>query len=104
MVPWAEPPPEGPETLQVTAVLEAFDTLAESEMSLPSSTVEFGGAILTETDEVPGGVDGLGVGAETVAAHPVRIAHSVAPAPIRTLRPLLHVVQRCRIPEAMTSV
>jgi len=64
IVPIAAVPPGMPPTLQLSAVLSVFTTLAVNGAELPSSTVAVGGAMLTET----GGLDGADV--EPTMPHP----------------------------------
>ena len=101
MTPCVTPPPGIPETLQVTAALEEFDTVAESESSFPSSTDALPGVTLTEIDGTPGG-GGFEAGTEAVPAQPATVAHSVAIEP--RVRALLSVVPIRTVPEAMAGV
>ncbi len=79
MVPSAMEPPEIPETLQLTEVSEALETVATNEMVLPSKTEAVGGVMLTETEGVTGGPGfGLGFVSDAAPAHPTRAVHSNA--------------------------
>jgi hypothetical protein len=65
-----------PETLQVTAVLDVFDTVAANVIVFPSNTDALVGVTLTEIAGSPGGEGG---GITVVApAHPMSSAHSTA--------------------------
>ncbi len=75
MVPSAALPPGIPETLQMTAVLDVFDTVAANATEFPNNTDALDGATLTEIGVWPGGAGGAGGGGEVVApAHPARSA------------------------------
>jgi hypothetical protein len=95
MTPRVALPPGMPETLQVTAVLGEFDTVAVKETALPSKTETFVGMTCTETGGVPDG--GPGLGFETAPAHPARNAHSATIVPARAP----DAVRACGFPEAM---
>ena len=74
MVPSVALPPAITATLQVTPVLDAFETVAASARVFPSSTDALDGVTLTE---IGGGVGGEGGGAGAVApAHPASNAQS----------------------------
>ena len=80
IVPCAALPPGMPETLQVTAVLDVFDTVAANVTAFPSSTDPLDGATTIEIGGWPGGGGG---GVEVVApAHAVRSAQSAIVAQI----------------------
>ena len=83
MVPRAVEPPGIPETLQLTEVSGALETVAANEMVLPSKTEAADGVMLTETEGVTGGPGfglgfGLGFVFDAAPAHPTRAVHSNA--------------------------
>lgn len=67
-----------PETLQITALLEEFDTVAAKVIVFPGSTAPLDGVTLTAIAAAPGD-DGVGAGLVLVvaAAHPAKIMQSV---------------------------
>ena len=75
IVPVADVPPGVPLTLQLSAVLSVFMTLAVNGVELPSNTVAIGGAMLTEI----GGV--AGAGAEPTMPQPETSAASASETP-----------------------
>ena len=75
MVPVADVPPGMPATLQLSAVLSVFMTLAVNGAELPSSTVAIGGAMVTEI----GGA--AGAGAEPTMPQPETSAARASEAP-----------------------
>jgi hypothetical protein len=76
IVPCTLLPPGMPETLQVTEVLEVFDTVAANAALFPSNTEALVGVTLIATGGWPGGAGGgLGV---VVPAHPATNAQSAA--------------------------
>jgi hypothetical protein len=80
IVPRAGLPPGIPDTLQVTPVLEEFDTVAENDKVSPNKTEVLDGDTLTETG---GGLAGGGWPTDefdTVPEHPAKITLSTAPA------------------------
>lgn len=78
IVPCDALPPGIPETLQVTAVFDVFDTVAANVTAFPSSTDWLVGATLTEIGCGPGGGGGGGGVTLVAPAHPIRSAHTAA--------------------------
>lgn len=97
IVPCAALPPGIPETLQVTAVLDVFDTVAVNVAASPSSTDRLDGVTTTEIGDWPGG-EGGGVGV-VAPAQPARSAQSADATQIGAPRHPLGAGAPCGFPE-----